>query len=152
MSRSDYRALKYRWDEPCLGSYVRPLRGYPGGIIGKHVIAAMQADARILVVDDEPQWREAIAESLGDRGHDVTCANSAAEGVRALQKQQFDGVTIDGLNGDWPQVYNTAGQQGARPLVISGDDRIAGQVGNDNFMSKGHYEPERFSRIWPDNQ
>lgn len=43
--------------------------------------------ARVLVVDDEPQIREALRMLLEDAGHSVTLAHSGAAGLATLRQQ-----------------------------------------------------------------
>src|SRR2546423_5333511 len=51
--------------------------------------------AAILVVDDNPALREAIARSLTRRGYQVTIAVDAVEGLDRLQGAAFDVVITD---------------------------------------------------------
>jgi CheY-like chemotaxis protein len=51
--------------------------------------------ASILVVDDEPDVAEAIQAVLQHAGFDVVVANSAAEGLAAIEGQEFDVVVTD---------------------------------------------------------
>lgn len=41
---------------------------------------------RVLVVDDDPDWRETLAGLLRDRGEDVVVASDAEEAARELEK------------------------------------------------------------------
>ncbi len=50
---------------------------------------------RILVVEDEQTLREGIATAFRDRGWDVTEASDGAEGIRSLEKEQFDLLVTD---------------------------------------------------------
>src|SRR2546430_17684777 len=49
----------------------------------------------VLVVDDNPALREAIARSLTRRGHRVTIAVDAVQGLERLQGAVFDVVITD---------------------------------------------------------
>lgn len=51
--------------------------------------------ARLLIVDDEVQLKNALCETLADEGYDTVGASSGAEGLRALQKQDFDLLLSD---------------------------------------------------------
>lgn len=61
------------------------------------------AKDRVLLVDDEAAFLEALAERLRMRGLDVTCASSGAEALRIIDEQTFDAVVLDlampGLDG-----------------------------------------------------
>jgi CheY-like chemotaxis protein len=50
---------------------------------------------RVLVADDEPTLRLAIALFLGRRGHQVIQAADAYEALRLAQEQQFDAALVD---------------------------------------------------------
>jgi DNA-binding NtrC family response regulator len=51
--------------------------------------------ARILVVDDEVNIREALAALLNDDGYEVQTASSAEEGLKTLREEPFDIVISD---------------------------------------------------------
>jgi CheY-like chemotaxis protein len=53
------------------------------------------AGARILVVDDEPEIKELVAEVLGSRGYAVTTVSSAEEALAAIGERAFDLVISD---------------------------------------------------------
>ena len=56
---------------------------------------AASAQARILVVDDEPQIRKFLDISLRAQGHRVECAQDGESGLRALAMQGADLVILD---------------------------------------------------------
>lgn len=62
----------------------------------------MHAD-RVLLVDDEPSFLEALAERMRMRGLDVSCATSGREALTAAETHVFDAVVLDlsmpGLDG-----------------------------------------------------
>jgi DNA-binding NtrC family response regulator len=62
----------------------------------------MAAD-RVLLVDDEASFLEALAERLRMRGLDVVCAKSGREALTEVENQIFDAVVLDlampGLDG-----------------------------------------------------
>ncbi len=58
---------------------------------------------RVLLVDDEVTFLEALAERLQIRGLEVVCAKSGREALTAVEEQTFDAVVLDlsmpGLDG-----------------------------------------------------
>ena len=58
---------------------------------------------RVLLVDDEVNFLEALAERLRIRGLEVVCATSGREALNAAEEQIFDAVVLDlsmpGLDG-----------------------------------------------------
>ena len=53
------------------------------------------AETKILVIDDEPNHAEALAEILERVGYDVTTATSGENGIRTVDAQAFDIVITD---------------------------------------------------------
>ncbi|MBI2566738.1 MAG: sigma-54-dependent Fis family transcriptional regulator [Candidatus Schekmanbacteria bacterium] len=51
--------------------------------------------ARILVVDDEPNMREMLADVLGRAGHAACACASGEDALRLLESATFDGVVMD---------------------------------------------------------
>ncbi|MCH8271752.1 MAG: response regulator [Candidatus Marinimicrobia bacterium] len=49
----------------------------------------------ILVVDDEPSYRKVMKRLLNTDGHNVTLAEDGIDGLRILQKKEFDMVLTD---------------------------------------------------------
>ena len=49
----------------------------------------------ILVVDDEPSYRKAMKRLLNTDGHNVTLAEDGIDGLRILEKKEFDMVLTD---------------------------------------------------------
>jgi DNA-binding response OmpR family regulator len=58
---------------------------------------------RVLLVDDEVSFLEALAERMRMRGLEVTCASSGKAALNAIEEQTFDAVVLDlampGLDG-----------------------------------------------------
>src|SRR5437763_1451683 len=50
---------------------------------------------KVLVVDDEPDLRQLIAEELADEGHEVACAADGAEALSMAAETVFDVVLTD---------------------------------------------------------
>ena len=61
------------------------------------------ATDRVLLVDDEVSFLEALAERMRMRGLEVTCASSGKAALNAVEEQTFDAVVLDlampGLDG-----------------------------------------------------
>jgi len=51
--------------------------------------------ARILVVDDEAEMAEVIAENLHERGYDTVSVSSSAEALRLLKEARIDALVTD---------------------------------------------------------
>jgi len=51
--------------------------------------------ARILLIDDEPEFCEAVADLLHQRDHEVHCCDTAEAGLQALSKRPIDLVLLD---------------------------------------------------------
>jgi len=51
--------------------------------------------ARLLIVDDEAELKSALCETLADEGYETVGAASGTEGLRALEKQEFDLLLCD---------------------------------------------------------
>lgn len=51
--------------------------------------------ARILIVDDDADFRESLAEMLGDLGHAVSLASSVAAGLQRLREAPVDAAIVD---------------------------------------------------------
>jgi DNA-binding NtrC family response regulator len=72
---------------------------------------------KVLLVDDEKEFADALAERLGSRGLHVGTANSGDEAVARLREESFDVVILDMVmpGKDGIQTLNEIKQ--ARPLV-----------------------------------
>ncbi len=111
--------------------------------------------ARIAIVEDEPDLRDAVAEYLGANGYDVTTADSAAEMRRLLETETFHLAILDiampgedGLSlGRWLRtqipiglIYATAA---GSPI-----DRIVGlELGADDYVVKPYELRELLARV-----
>jgi DNA-binding response OmpR family regulator len=106
------------------------------------------AIARILIVDDDVSFRQALTKHLERAGHDVRQAPDGEAGIRAFERQPADlaivdifmpgqgGLhTIDRLRRAWPAVKIVAisGVPSAGSLDVQGH---AVALGADRFISK----------------
>ena len=108
--------------------------------------AAPAADhGRLLVVDDEPFLREAVAASLTFLGFQVTTADTGAEALRLARERPFDLVVLDVMlpDTDGFEVVRRLRRDGSRLPVIfltardTQDDKVTGlTLGGDDYMTK----------------
>lgn len=76
------------------------------------------APTRVMVVDDHPMWRDAVARDLAEAGYDVVA--TAADGAQALRvcgAARPDVVVLDLQLPDMPGVEVTRGLRAAHPTV-----------------------------------
>ena len=112
------------------------------------------AEPAIVVVDDEPDLREAVAEYLARRGFDVRRAGDAVELRRHLAERQADLVVLDismpGEDGlSVARGLRAETDIGIIMLSAAGDvvDRVVGlEVGADDYMTKPFHKDELIAR------
>lgn len=94
----------------------------------------MSADApRVLVIDDEENFRQMMLDFLGGRGCQVEVAGDGLEGFRRATRERFDVITVDinmpGVNGVEALRSLQVIESPAKLIVISGyvTDEIAAE-------------------------
>nr|WP_320014804.1 response regulator [uncultured Desulfobacter sp.] len=50
---------------------------------------------KVLIIDDEQEFTEALAERMTNRGMDVSTSSSAIEGLKNVEDKSFDVVVLD---------------------------------------------------------
>ncbi|WP_319575890.1 response regulator [uncultured Desulfobacter sp.] len=50
---------------------------------------------KVLIIDDEQEFTEALAERMTNRGMDVSTSSSAIEGLKSVEDKSFDVVVLD---------------------------------------------------------
>lgn len=102
---------------------------------------------KLLVVDDSPTYREAVAELLREDGHDVVLARSGEEALELLAVELVDGIILDllmpGMGGleACRRIRNNPAQRHIPVMMLTGrDDQEAKHqgiaVGVDEFAVK----------------
>jgi two-component system OmpR family response regulator len=110
----------------------------------------------LLVVDDEPFLRDAVADSLRFLGFDVTTADCGTQALRLAREQQFDLMVLDVMlpDTDGFEVVRRLRRDGCRVPVIfltardTQADKVAGlTLGGDDYMTKPFGLEELAARI-----
>jgi two-component system, OmpR family, KDP operon response regulator KdpE len=110
---------------------------------------------RVLVVDDEPQIRRALAINLSARGYDVDMAASGEEALRQAATANPDAVLLDlGLPGiDGTEVVRTLRGWSNVPIIIlsvrdTEHDKVAAlDAGADDYVTKPFGIDELLARL-----
>jgi two-component system, OmpR family, response regulator len=111
---------------------------------------------RLLVVDDEPFLRDAVAASLTFLGFQVTIADTGSEALRLARERPFDLVVLDVMlpGTDGFEVVRRLRRDGSRVPVIfltakdTQDDKVAGlTLGGDDYLTKPFGLEELAARI-----
>ena len=115
-----------------------------------------EARGGLLVVDDEPFLREAVAASLRFLGFQVTTADTAAGALRLARERPFDLVVLDVMlpDGDGFEVVRRLRRDGFGVPVIfltardTEADKVAGlSLGGDDYMTKPFGLEELAARV-----
>jgi two-component system, OmpR family, response regulator len=115
-----------------------------------------QAEARLLVVEDDPNILELLAASLRFAGFDVATASTGSEGVTAALRSRPDLVVLDVMLPDLDgfEVIKLMRAEGARVPVVfltardTTDDKIRGlTLGGDDYVTKPFSLEELTARI-----
>ena len=111
---------------------------------------------RVLVVEDEPEFANLIAEGLRDQGMAVDIAYDGLAGASKLNVNPYDVVVLDrdlpGMHGDALCRTITASHDPAMILMLtaagSPAERVAGlALGADDYLPKPFHFPELVLRI-----
>jgi two-component system, OmpR family, response regulator RegX3 len=110
---------------------------------------------RVLVVDDEESYRDALSYMLAKEGFEVVAAADGAEGIAQFDRIGADIVLLDlmmpGLSGT--EVYRRLRQRGPVPVIMvtardSEIDKVVGlELGADDYVTKPFSQRELVARI-----
>jgi DNA-binding response OmpR family regulator len=113
------------------------------------------APATILVVDDEPALRDALAYTLRKEGYRVELASSGHEALQSVRREPVDAIVLDvmlpGMDG--LHVCRTIRSESTVPILLlsaKGEeiDRVVGlEVGADDYLAKPFAMRELLARI-----
>jgi len=114
-----------------------------------------QLRARIVVVEDEPDLRDAVAEYLGANGYDVLTAENAAAMRKLAATEAFDLAILDiampgedGLSlGRWLRSQWPAGIIYASAAGTSIDRIVGLELGADDYLVKPYELRELLARV-----
>ena len=111
---------------------------------------------RVLVIEDEPEFANLIAEGLRDQGMAVDVAYSGLSGVSKMNLNPYDVVVLDrdlpGMHGDTLCRVITDSDDPAMILMVTAAgtpaERVAGlALGADDYLPKPFHFPELVLRI-----
>jgi len=110
----------------------------------------------LLVVDDEPFLRDAVAASLRFLGYDVTTAETGTQALRLARERSFDLMVLDVMlpDTDGFEIVRRLRGEGSRIPVIfltardTQADKVTGlTIGGDDYMTKPFGLEELAARI-----
>lgn len=113
-------------------------------------------EARLLVVDDEPNIVELLAASLRFAGFEVETAMTGNDAIRAAERYQPDLIVLDVMLPDldgFSVVRHLRGRGRAVPVLFltardAGEDKVTGlTVGGDDYVTKPFSLDEVVARI-----
>lgn len=119
-------------------------------------MSPQQPEAKLLVVDDEPNIRELLSTSLRFAGFDVTAAANGREALAAVERDEPDLAVLDVMLPDMDGFTVTRKLRAAGrhfPVVFltardDTDDKVTGlTVGGDDYVTKPFSLDEVVARI-----
>ena len=133
------------------------MTGGRGSVVMGEPAADLPADhGGLLVVDDEPFLRDAVAASLRFLGFDVTTADNGADALRLARDGRFDLLVLDVMlpELDGFDVVRRLRRDGSRVPVIfltardTQADKVTGlTIGGDDYLTKPFGLEELAARI-----
>jgi two-component system OmpR family response regulator len=127
-----------------------------GGAMAEPAAAPAADHGRLLVVDDEPFLRDAVAASLTFLGFEVATSESGTDALRLARERPFDLIVLDVMlpDTDGFEVVRRLRRDGCWVPVIfltardTQDDKVSGlALGGDDYMTKPFGLEELAARI-----
>jgi two-component system OmpR family response regulator len=127
-----------------------------GGAMAEPAAAPVADHGRLLVVDDEPFLRDAVAASLTFLGFEVATSESGTDALRLARERPFDLIVLDVMlpDTDGFEVVRRLRRDGSWVPVIfltardTQDDKVSGlALGGDDYMTKPFGLEELAARI-----
>jgi two-component system OmpR family response regulator len=123
--------------------------------MGEAAVDLSRSQGRLLMVDDEPFLREAIATSLRFMGYEVTTAQGGDEALRLARAQRFDLILLDVTlpDTDGFEVLRRLRRDGSRVPVLfltardTAADRATGLALGGDYLTKPFGLAELADRI-----
>ncbi len=124
----------------------------------EQVAPSWTAGARVLVVDDNPRFREQAAQAMRDSGFEVTTAANGFEALSVALREQpsvlISDITMPGMDG-WQLLRLVRARPSLRrmPVVFltdltSDDERLRGyELGVDDYVAKPFTSVELIARV-----
>src|SRR5439155_13526347 len=113
-----------QWHGPRLGAGARNCRGArwqrtTGVCCTRCLLRNRDTMAAILIIDDDPDFRDSLSETLADLGHASVSAATARAGLAALDTADFDAVLLDFRlpDGDGLEVLRGMAPAGGPPAL-----------------------------------
>ncbi len=119
------------------------------------MVAAMELDMRLLVVEDERDLLEALAQSLREAGYAVDEASDGRTGLYKAAGTEYDAIVLDlmlpGMNG-WELLRELRKSRKTPVLILTARDTLPDRVkgldaGADDYLAKPFELPELQARL-----
>ena len=120
------------------------------------IVKLLRDHGELLVVDDEPFLRDAVAASLRFLGFEVTTAQTGAEALRLARDRPFDLLVLDVMlpDTDGFEIITRLRREGCQVPVIfltakdTQEDKVTGlTLGGDDYLTKPFGLEELAARI-----
>lgn len=110
---------------------------------------------RLLVIEDEPDLRSAIVQSLAEAGYAVDQAADGSEGLYKAKVWDYDAIVLDlmlSLKNGWEVLGELRKTKGTPVLILSARDAIPDRVrgldsGADDYLVKPFSIAELLARV-----
>lgn len=100
----------------------------------------LETKPSVLVVEDDKALQLLYQLNFGERA-DLTIAKDIDSALSCIGEELFTLIIVDGFNGDWLKVAETAGEKSIQVVVVSATD-YAAEAGRMNIRTylKGEFD------------